>query len=129
MALARAIINQPDVLLLDEPLAALDLKLREKMLIELVELQVISKTTFVYVTHDQLEALTVADYMAIMNADGHIEQVGTPKEIYEFPATVFVAQFVGTTNMITCTLQSYDDTNLFLEVEELGIFYRPCTQR
>jgi spermidine/putrescine transport system ATP-binding protein len=122
VALARAIINQPDVLLLDEPLAALDLKLREKMLIELVELQDDLKTTFVYVTHDQLEALTVADYMAIMNADGHIEQVGTPKEIYEFPATVFVAQFVGTTNMITCTLTGYDETNLFLEVEDLGTF-------
>ena len=70
VALARAIINEPDVLLLDEPLAALDLKMREKMLIELIDLQDTLKTTFVYVTHDQFEALTVADHMAIMNHDG-----------------------------------------------------------
>lgn len=99
VALARAIINEPDVLLLDEPLAALDLKLREKMLIELIELQDTLKTTFVYVTHDQFEALTVADYMAIMNQDGEIEQIGTPKQIYEFPRSSFVAQFVGSTNI------------------------------
>ncbi len=99
VALARAIINEPDVLLLDEPLAALDLKLREKMLLELIDLQSALKTTFVYVTHDQFEALTVADHMAIMNHDGEIEQVGTPKEIYEFPTSSFVAKFVGTTNL------------------------------
>lgn len=99
VALARAIINEPDVLLLDEPLAALDLKLREQMLIELIELQSQLGTTFIYVTHDQSEALTVADHMAIMNKDGHIEQVGTPKEIYEFPESSFVANFVGTTNV------------------------------
>jgi spermidine/putrescine transport system ATP-binding protein len=122
VALARAIINQPDVLLLDEPLAALDLKLREKMLIELVELQDELRTTFVYVTHDQLEALTVADYMAIMNADGEIEQVGTPKEIYEFPDTVFVAQFVGTTNILNGTLVGHDNNHVFLAVQELGTF-------
>ncbi|GAM26823.1 hypothetical protein SAMD00019534_099980 [Acytostelium subglobosum LB1] len=85
VALARAIVNEPDVLLLDEPLAALDFKLRERMLIELIELQDKLKTTFVYVTHDQFEALTVADQMAIMNHEGEIEQIGTPKEIYEFP--------------------------------------------
>src|SRR3989304_8889275 len=84
VALARAIINEPQVLLLDEPLAALDLKLRERMLIELIDLQSKLKTTFVYVTHDQFEALTVADYMAIMNDDGYIEQIGTPTAIYEF---------------------------------------------
>lgn len=106
VALARAIINEPDVLLLDEPLAALDLKLRERMLLELIELQDALKTTFVYVTHDQLEALTVADYMAIMNYDGEIEQVGRPKEIYEFPVSSFVAQFVGTTNIIKGVISS-----------------------
>ena len=95
VALARAVINEPDVLLLDEPLAALDLKLREKMLIELIDLQATLKTTFVYVTHDQFEALTVADHMAIMNYDGEIEQVGTPKEIYEFPVSAFVAAICG----------------------------------
>jgi spermidine/putrescine transport system ATP-binding protein len=93
VALARAIINEPDVLLLDEPLAALDLKLRERMLLELIELQDTLKTTFVYVTHDQFEALTVADYMAIMNYDGEIEQVGTPKEIYEFPVSCWHNEF------------------------------------
>jgi spermidine/putrescine transport system ATP-binding protein len=100
VALARAIINEPDVLLLDEPLAALDMALREKMLVELIELQDELKTTFVYVTHDQFEALTVADRMAIMNSHGEIEQVGTPKEIYEFPASSFVATFVGSTNIL-----------------------------
>ena len=85
MALARAIVNEPEVLLLDEPLAALDLKLRERMLVELIDFKDTLKTTFIYVTHDQSEALTMADYMAIMNHDGEIEQVGTPKEIYEFP--------------------------------------------
>jgi spermidine/putrescine transport system ATP-binding protein len=119
VALARAIINEPDVLLLDEPLAALDLKLREKMLLELIELQDSLKTTFVYVTHDQLEALTVADYMAIMNYDGEIEQIGTPKEIYEFPISSFVAQFVGTTNIIKGFLRT-SQADAHLEVEGLG---------
>lgn len=99
VALARAIVNEPDVLLLDEPLAALDFKLRERMLIELIELQDKLQTTFIYVTHDQLEALTVADQMAIMNHNGEIEQIGTPKEIYEFPVSSFVAKFVGSTNI------------------------------
>lgn len=119
VALARAIINEPDVLLLDEPLAALDLKLRERMLVELIELQDQLKTTFVYVTHDQFEALTVADYMAIMNKDGCIEQVGTPKEIYEFPTSVFVASFVGTTNIITGTLHSDEHGNT-IEIPDIG---------
>jgi spermidine/putrescine transport system ATP-binding protein len=109
VALARAIINEPDVLLLDEPLAALDLKLREKMLLELIELQSELKTTFVYVTHDQFEALTVADHMAIMNHDGEIEQVGTPKEIYEFPVSTFVAKFVGSTNIFKGKLKIASD--------------------
>ncbi|HZW61980.1 MAG TPA: ABC transporter ATP-binding protein [Candidatus Babeliales bacterium] len=121
VALARAIINEPDVLLLDEPLAALDLKLRERMLLELIELQDTLKTTFVYVTHDQFEALTVADYMAIMNYDGEIEQVGTPKEIYEFPVSSFVAQFVGTTNIIKGIIQ-VNDTEALLNIEGLQSF-------
>lgn len=116
VALARAIITEPDVLLLDEPLAALDLKLREKMLIELIELQDTLKTTFVYVTHDQFEALTVADYMAIMNHDGVIEQIGTPKEIYEFPTSSFVAQFVGTTNIFSGVIKDGA-----FEVQDLGL--------
>ncbi len=127
VALARAIINEPDVLLLDEPLAALDFKLRERMLIDLAELQDELQTTFVYVTHDQHEALTVADFMAIMNEDGEIEQVGTPKEIYEFPASVFVAQFVGTTNMISGTLTAHEGS-LQVTAEKLGNFVVQQTQ-
>jgi spermidine/putrescine transport system ATP-binding protein len=100
VALARAVINEPDVLLLDEPLTALDPMLRERMLLELIDLQTKLETTFVYVTHDHFEALTVADQMAIMNKDGHIEQIGTPKDIYEFPTSSFVANFVGTTNIL-----------------------------
>lgn len=121
VALARAVINEPDVLLLDEPLAALDLKLRERMLLELIELQDTLHTTFVYVTHDQFEALTVADYMAIMNYNGDIEQVGTPKEIYEFPASSFVAQFVGTTNMFHGTIHN-STTEPKITIPSLGTF-------
>lgn len=121
VALARAIINEPEVLLLDEPLAALDVKLREHMLIELIDLQETIKTTFVYVTHDQTEALTVADKMAIMNYDGEIEQVGTPREIYEFPVSSFVAQFVGKTNLFRGKLQVHGDVPTVV-VPELGRF-------
>ncbi len=127
VALARAIVNEPDVLLLDEPLAALDLKLREKMLIELIDLQATLKTTFVYVTHDQFEALTVADHMAIMNNDGEIEQVGTPKEIYEFPVSTFVAAFVGTTNLLKGTLHMVDE-QCHIEFPGLGMFEVVCSQ-
>jgi spermidine/putrescine transport system ATP-binding protein len=121
VALARAIINEPEVLLLDEPLAALDLKLRERMLIELIDLQSTLKTTFVYVTHDQFEALTVADTMAILNEDGHIEQIGTPKEIYEFPVSSFVARFVGTTNILE-GIMHLGSHGAQIEIEHLGTF-------
>jgi len=121
VALARAIVNEPDVLLLDEPLAALDFKLRERMLIELIELQDKLKTTFVYVTHDQFEALTVADQMAIMNNKGEIEQIGTPKEIYEFPISSFVAKFVGTTNILSGQLRHLE-TEPEIEIPDLGSF-------
>lgn len=121
VALARAIVDEPAVLLLDEPLAALDFKLRERMLIELIELQDKLKTTFVYVTHDQFEALTVADQMAIMNHKGEIEQIGTPKEIYEFPLSSFVAKFVGTTNILSGKLRN-PDKEPEIEIPELGRF-------
>ncbi len=100
VALARAIVVEPKILLLDEPLGALDLKLRESMQIELKELQRDLGITFVFVTHDQDEALTLSDRIAIFN-QGKIEQIGTPHELYEKPATEFVARFVGTANVFT----------------------------
>lgn len=121
VALARAIINKPDVLLFDEPLAALDFKLRERMLVELIQLQDELKTTFLYVTHDPFEALTVADQMAIMNSDGEIEQIGTPQEIYEFPVSSFVAKFVGTTNILQGSLALVDES-AYITVKDLGLF-------
>ena len=99
VALARALVNEPKVLLLDEPLGALDLKLREQMQVELKSLQRNLGITFVFVTHDQGEALSMADRVAVFN-DGKIVQVGTPEDIYEKPATRFVADFVGSSNVI-----------------------------
>jgi putative spermidine/putrescine transport system ATP-binding protein len=99
VALARAIVNRPRVLLLDEPLGALDLKLREHMQIELKRIQGEVRITFVYVTHDQEEALTMSDRIAVFN-EGRIEQVGTPIEVYERPANSFVAGFVGISNVL-----------------------------
>lgn len=98
VAIARAIVNNPKVLLLDEPLGALDLKLRKEMQLELKQLQKELKITFIYVTHDQEEALTMSDRIVVMNK-GRIEQVGTAHEIYERPLTKFVAQFIGETNL------------------------------
>ncbi|GAA2486094.1 ABC transporter ATP-binding protein [Streptomyces longisporus] len=99
VALARALVGRPRVLLLDEPLGALDLKLREQMQVELKELQREVGITFVFVTHDQQEALTMSDRIAVFD-QGRIQQVGTPAEIYERPATPFVASFVGTSNLL-----------------------------
>lgn len=98
VAIARALINEPKVLLLDEPLGALDLKLRKQMQLELKRLQKKMNITFIYVTHDQEEALTMSDRIAIMH-DGVLDQIGTPQEIYERPATRFVATFIGETNI------------------------------
>ena len=100
VALARALVNRPTVLLLDEPLGALDLKLRREMQIELKEIQREVGITFVFVTHDQEEALTMSDRIAVFN-DGRIEQLATPVELYERPASAFVAGFVGTSNLLT----------------------------
>jgi putative spermidine/putrescine transport system ATP-binding protein len=100
VALARALVNRPAVLLLDEPLGALDLKLREQMQLELKELQREVGITFIFVTHDQEEALTMSDRIAVFN-QGRIEQLGTPREIYENPTSAFVSEFVGQTNKIT----------------------------
>jgi putative spermidine/putrescine transport system ATP-binding protein len=99
VALARAIVNEPQVLLLDEPLGALDLKLRQEMQLELLQVQREVGITFIYVTHDQEEALTMSDRIAVLN-HGHIEQIGTPVEVYERPRTDFVAGFIGVSNLI-----------------------------
>ena len=103
VAIARALINEPKVLLLDEPLSALDAKLRANLLIDLDALHDKIGITFIYVTHDQSEALAVSDRIAVMNS-GHVLQVGTPFEIYESPATQFVAQFIGETNLFESTV-------------------------
>jgi putative spermidine/putrescine transport system ATP-binding protein len=99
VALARAIVNSPSVLLLDEPLGALDLKLRQEMQVFLKALQRDLGITFIYVTHDQEEALTMSDRMAVFN-EGRIEQIGSPAEVYEHPQTEFVAGFVGVSNVL-----------------------------
>jgi putative spermidine/putrescine transport system ATP-binding protein len=99
VALARAVVNEPELLLLDEPLGALDLKLRQEMQIELKQIQQEVGITFVYVTHDQEEALTMSDRLAVM-ARGEIEQIGTPVDVYERPATEFVAGFIGISNVL-----------------------------
>ena len=103
VALARALVNRPNVLLLDEPLGALDLKLRRQLQLELKRIQVEVGITFVYVTHDQEEALTMSDRIAVMNG-GQIEQLGTPEDLYDRPATRFVAGFIGTTNLLSGTV-------------------------
>src|SRR5205814_5703411 len=99
VAVARALVNRPAVLLLDEPLGALDLKLRKRLQIELAEIHRDVGTTFVYVTHDQEEAMSMATRIAVMN-EGRIEQVGTPHEIYHRPKSAFVADFIGESNFI-----------------------------
>ncbi len=115
VALARALVNRPRALLLDEPLGALDLKLRQAMQVELKRIQREVGITFVYVTHDQNEALTMSDRIAVMN-DGAIEHLGTPRDIYEHPRTRFVAGFIGTSNLITGTATQVDGGHAVIEV-------------
>ena len=115
VALARALVNRPSVLLLDEPLGALDLKLREQMQIELKELQREVGITFIFVTHDQEEALTMSDRIAVFN-NGKIEQLGTPREIYENPVSSFVSEFVGQTNKIVI-----DGTKINIRPESVSV--------
>ncbi len=128
VAIARALINEPKVLLLDEPLSALDAKLRANLLIDLDRLHDQIGITFIYVTHDQAEALSVSDRIAVMN-HGHVLQIGTPYEIYESPATQFVAQFIGETNLFDAEVvdciphkdaKGQDDFMATLSVPELG---------
>jgi spermidine/putrescine transport system ATP-binding protein len=126
VAVARALINEPDVLLLDEPLGALDLKLRRQMQIELKRIQTEVGTTFVHVTHDQEEAMTMADTIAVMNA-GRIEQLGDPASIYELPKTVFVANFLGQSNLFAGTRVASDPN--MIEVMANGIKFLVPVQR
>lgn len=116
VAIARALINNPKVLLLDEPLGALDLKLRKQMQIELKRLQKKLGITFVYVTHDQEEALTMSDRIAVMY-QGYIEQLGDPESIYEKPATKFVAEFIGESNLFEAAVMSAAGNQLTLSTE------------
>jgi spermidine/putrescine transport system ATP-binding protein len=111
VALARALVNKPQVLLLDEPLGALDLKLRKQMQLELKAIQHDIGITFVHVTHDQEEAMTMADQIAVMNS-GRIEQLGTPTQLYETPATAYVASFLGVSNLIPGTVSGADTVQL-----------------
>ena len=121
VALARALVNRPSVLLLDEPLGALDLKLREQMQIELKELQRAVGITFVFVTHDQEEALTMSDRIAVFN-HGRIEQLGTPREIYDNPQSPFVSEFVGQTNKIEIEGRKINIRPEFVSVSKTAIF-------
>src|SRR5262249_7445220 len=119
VALARALVNRPAVLLLDEPLGALDQKLRKEMQLELKRLQREVGTTFIYVTHDQEEALTMSDRIAVIG-QGRALQVGQPTTIYERPTTRFVADFIGTTNFLEGKLLSLNSQDSVVEVEGLG---------
>ena len=118
VALARALVNKPAALLLDEPLAALDLKLRQAMQLELKRIQRDTQVTFIFVTHDQQEALTMSDRIAVMNA-GNVEQIGTPSDIYDRPSTVFVASFIGQANL-WAGRQTGRANRDFVEIDVLG---------
>jgi spermidine/putrescine transport system ATP-binding protein len=117
IALARALVNRPEVLLLDEPLGALDLKLRKAMQLELKQLQEQVGITFIYVTHDQEEALTMSDRIAVMNR-GLVLQIGTPEEIYERPTTRFVADFIGETNFLEGTVSDINGEAIDVSLDE-----------
>jgi spermidine/putrescine transport system ATP-binding protein len=116
VALARAVVNRPDVLLLDEPLGALDLKLRRQMQLELKRIQTEVGITFVHVTHDQEEAMTMADTIAVMNA-GRVEQLGSPMDLYESPATAYVANFLGQSNLLRAVVVDRGADTVVVEVD------------
>ena len=116
VALARALVNLPSALLLDEPLAALDLKLREAMQLELKRIQREVGITFIFVTHDQGEALTMSDRIAVMSR-GQVEQIGTPQEIYAAPSSIFVAGFIGSANLLPGTLEAFDDGRAIVRLD------------
>lgn len=125
IALARALVNRPEVLLLDEPLGALDLKLRKAMQLELKQLQEEVGITFIYVTHDQEEALTMSDRIAVMN-NGDVLQVGTPGEIYEHPKTRFVADFIGETNFLDGEVKEILDQEIHVEIDDQVVIRAQC---
>ena len=113
VAIARAVVLQPEILLLDEPLGALDLKLRRQMQIELKDIQKRSGIAFVYITHDQEEALNMSDRIAVMR-NGRFEQMGTPEQIYDHPATRFAAEFIGQTNLLECGVEAVHGDGMVL---------------
>jgi spermidine/putrescine transport system ATP-binding protein len=121
IAIARCLVLEPTVLLLDEPLGALDLKLREQMKVELKKLQAKVGTTFVYITHDQSEALVMSDHVAVMN-QGVFEQIDTPQNLYSDPKTPFVAQFVGDNNAWSGVIRRSDDESAEVETAEGNVF-------
>ncbi len=127
VALARSIILEPSVVLFDEPLGSLDLKLRREMQVELKDLQRAVGTTFIYVTHDQEEALTMSDRVAVMN-EGRIEQIGTAEEVYEHPRTRFVADFIGDTNLIDGTVRGMDGDLVTIEANAMTLNARAEAQ-
>ncbi|CAN5297566.1 ABC transporter ATP-binding protein [soil metagenome] len=120
IALARALVNQPAVLLLDEPMSALDRKLREEMQVELKLLQRELGTTFIFVTHDQEEALSMSDRVAVMK-DGRIEQIGTASSVYDSPESAFVAGFIGRQNSFTGTITSFDSSGVSVRTADLAL--------
>jgi spermidine/putrescine transport system ATP-binding protein len=126
VALARALVNQPAVLLLDEPLGALDQKLRKEMQLELKRLQREVGITFIYVTHDQEEALTMSDRIAVMH-QGQVLQVDEPRHIYDFPLTRFVADFIGTTNFLEGRVVATGIERVTVDLNNLGTIYAVCT--
>lgn len=126
VALARSLIMEPAVLLFDEPMSALDVRLKEHLLIECMNLQQTLKTTFIYITHDRKEALTVADKLAIMNFDGKVEQVGSPKKVYQRPTSRFVANFVGDVIIVGGVVESISDSAIVLGTD-VGLVTAACT--
>ena len=126
VAIARALVTHPTVLLLDEPLAALDAKLRVELQIELMNLQKEVGITFIYVTHDQTEALALSHRIAVMNM-GRVEQLDAPSRLYSYPRTRFVANFIGTCNLLTGPVESCADGSITLAVDKLGTVKVACT--
>ncbi|MCC5015487.1 MULTISPECIES: spermidine/putrescine ABC transporter ATP-binding protein PotA [unclassified Legionella] len=120
VAIARAVINRPQVLLLDEPLSSLDYRLRKDMQYELKQLQKALKMTFIFVTHDQEEALSMSDRIVIFN-HGHIEQIGTPREVYETPSNLHVAMFIGEANIFDITVDALDEQDLLTKIESVTL--------